>query len=160
MEARTEEITSIPKTFIKKNFTMAKEYGYNTVRFRAKQEGKPDSIISFEVYYLPTLNEYSRKAWAMDYTQLTRCWDIWAGRVFKCTGTVEAVLSYDPQVVVLDVSEDGSGQFLVIENLSNMSILESGGKFDFYADVSGAREEYMGKDYPYLIGRYANTAKD
>ncbi len=134
--------------------------GYNTVRFRAKQEGKPDSIISFDVYYLPTLNEYSRKAWAMDYTQLTRCWDIWAGRIFKCTGTVESVLSYDPQVVVLDVSEDGDGQFIIIENLSNMSILESGGRFDFYADVSGTREEYMGKVYPYLIGRYANAAED
>ena len=131
--------------------------GYNTVRFRAMQEGKQDSIISFEVYYLPTLNEYSRKAWAMDYTQLTRCWDIWAGRIFKCTGTVEAVLSYEPQVIVLDVSDDQSGKFLIIENLSGVSITESGGKYDFYADVSGTREEYMGKVYPLLTGRYASV---
>ncbi|MBQ2955319.1 MAG: zinc ribbon domain-containing protein [Clostridia bacterium] len=134
--------------------------GYNTVRFRAQQEGKQDSIISFEVYYLPTLNEYSRKAWAMDYTQLTRCWDIWAGRIFKCTGTVDAILSYDPQVIVLDVSKDNSGDFIVIENLSNLSITEVGGKFDFYADVSGMREEYMNRKYPYLIGRYASAAEE
>ena len=134
--------------------------GNNTVRFRAKEEGKADSVISFEVYYLPTLNEYSRKAWAMDYVQLTRCWDIWAGRIFKCTGTVEAVLSYDPQVLVLDVSKDGSGQFLVIENESNLSILETGDKYDFYADVSGMREEYMGRDYPLLTGRYANLTEE
>ncbi len=134
--------------------------GYNTVRFRAQKEGKQDSIISFEVYYLPTLNEYSRKAWKMDYVQLTRCWDIWAGRIFKCTGTVEAILSYDPQVIVLDVSKDQSGDFLVIENLSNKSITETGGKYDFYADVSGTREEYMNQDYPYLLGRYADPVED
>ena len=96
----------------------------------------------------------------MDYVQLTRCWDIWAGRIFKCTGTVEAVLSYDPQVLVLDVSKDGSGQFLVIENESNLSILETGDKYDFYADVSGMREEYMGRDYPLLTGRYANLTEE
>ena len=146
----------------KGNFSFVASFetiGYNTVRFRASQEGKQDSIISFDVYYLPTLNEYSRKAWAMDYTQLTRCWDIWAGRIFKCTGTVDAILSYDPQVIVLDVSKDQSGDFLIIENLSNLSITETGGKYDFYADVSGLRDEYMNKAYPYLIGRYASKAE-
>lgn len=134
--------------------------GYNDVTFRASQDGKQDSIISFKVYYLPTLNEYSRKAWSMDYKQLTQCWDIWKGRIFKCSGTVAAVLSTDPQqVLVLDVSSDGSGKYIVIENLSNLSITEPGGKFDFYADVSGTRKEYNGRNYPYLIGRYANAAE-
>ncbi len=135
------------------------QIGYNTVTLRAVQEGKKDSKISFQVYYIPTLNEYSRKAWAMDYTQLTRCWDIWMGRVFKCTGTVEAVLSAEPQVIVLDVSSDQMGEYIVIENLSGVSITEPGGKFTFYADVSGWREEYMGDEYPYLIGRYASVEK-
>ena len=134
--------------------------GYNTVTFRASQEGKEDSIISFQVYYLPTLNEYSRKAWAMDYKQLTQCWDIWAGRIFKCSGTVAAVLETEPQqILVLDVSSDGSGKYIVIENLSNLSVTEPGGKYDFYADVSGTRREYNGKNYPYLIGRYSNAAE-
>jgi len=134
--------------------------GYNNVTFRAQQDGKQDSIISFQVYYLPTLNEYSRKAWVMDYTQLRQCWDIWAGRIFKCSGTVEAVLSTEPQqVLVLDVSKDQSGDYIVIENLSNISVTEPGGKFDFYADVSGRREEYNGRNYPYLIGRYASAAQ-
>lgn len=134
--------------------------GYNNVTFRASQDGKQDSIISFKVYYLPTLNEYSRKAWVMDYKQLTQCWDIWAGRIFKCSGTVAAVLETDPQqILVLDVSSDGSGKYIVIENLSNLSITEPGGKFDFYADVSGARKEFNGRNYPYLIGRYANAAE-
>lgn len=129
--------------------------GYNTISLRAVQDGKAESKITFDVYYLPTLNEYSRKAWIMDYLQLTRCWDIWAGKVFKCTGTVEAVISVEPQVIVLDVSDDRSGDYIVIENLSGISITEPGGKFDFYADVSGTRREYMGKKYPYLIGRYS-----
>ena len=83
-----------------------------------------------------------------------------AGRIFKCSGTVAAVLSTEPQqVLVLDVSEDGSGKYIVIENLSNLSIIEPGGKFDFYADVSGTRKEFNGRNYPYLIGRYANAAE-
>ncbi len=130
--------------------------GDNGILIRAKKPGKTDALLYFEVYYLPTLNEYSRKAWAMDYTQLTKCWDIWAGRVFKCTGTVADVLSYDPQVIVLDVSKDGSGDYLVVENMSNVSITEAGGKYTFYADVSGQREEYMGRSYPYMNGRYAS----
>ena len=102
----------------------------------------------------------SRKAWAMDYKQLTQCWDIWAGRVFKCSGTVVAVLQTEPQqILVLDLSTDGSGKYLIIENLSNISITEPGGKFDFYADVSGTRKEYVGKKYPYMFGRYANAAE-
>lgn len=133
--------------------------GYNNISLRATQPGKADSQISFSVYYLPTLNEYSRKAWAMDYLQLTRCWDIWAGRIFKCTGTIEAVLSTEPQVIVMDVSSNGSGKYIVLENLSGISITEPGGKFDFYADVSGTRQEYNGKNYPYLYGRYSNKAE-
>jgi len=130
--------------------------GDNGVLIRAKKPGKQDSVLYFTVYYLPTLNEYSRRAWVMDYDQLIRCWDIWAGRVFKCTGTVAAVLSYEPQVVVLDVSKDGSGDYLVVENMSGTSITEPGGRYEFYADVSGERREYIGDPYPYMYGRYAS----
>ena len=144
------------------NFSFVAQFdhiGYNNVRFRAKEEGKRDSILSFDVYYLPTENEYSRKAWAMDYVQLCRCWDIWAGKIFKCEGTVEAVLAYDPQTIVLDVSQDGSGNFLILENLSGLSATEVGEKFIFYADVSGVREEYMGRDYPFLYARFAKRPR-
>lgn len=128
--------------------------GYNTVTIRARKTGFQDSVISFQVYYVPTLNEYSRSAWKMDYQQVLYCWDIWDGRVFLCRGDIVAVLSEEPNVVVIDVSDNGSGQYLVIENLSDEFIAEPGGRYTIFADISG-QAEYEGKTVTRLIGRYA-----
>ena len=129
-------------------------YGDNTVTLRASRAGSQDSVISFNVYYVPAINEYSRSAWKMDYQQVLYCWDIWDGRVFLCRGRIEAVLSEEPNVVVIDVSDANSGQFLVIENMSDLPITEAGGRYTIYADISG-QAEYEGKTYTRLVGRYA-----
>ena len=128
--------------------------GYNTVTIRAKKAGRQDSVISFQVYYVPTINEYSRSAWKMDYQQVLYCWDIWDGRIFLCRGDIVAVLSDEPNVVVIDVSDAGNGQYLVIENMSDVHIGEPGGRYTIYADISG-QAEYEGKTVTRLIGRYA-----
>jgi len=128
--------------------------GYNTITLRARKTGSPDSVISFDIYYVPTINEYSRNAWKMDYQQVLYCWDIWDGRIFLCRGDIVAVLSDDPNVVVIDVSDTGSGQYLVIENMSDLHIPEPGGRYTIYADISG-QAEYQGKTVTRLIGRYA-----
>ena len=60
--------------------------GDNVVRFRATRDGKSDAVISFTVNYLPSLAEYSAKAWAMDYPQLKSLFEQWNGRVFQCKG--------------------------------------------------------------------------
>ncbi|MBR3502946.1 MAG: hypothetical protein IKO07_01730 [Clostridia bacterium] len=132
------------------NFT---RFGDNTVTVRASKPGFRDSVIEFNVYYLPTLNEYSRAAWKMDYQQVLYCWDIWDGRIFLCRGRIEAVLSEEPNVVVIDVSENNSGQYLVIENQSDLPIDEAGGRYSIYADISG-QAEYQGRTVTRLIGRY------
>ena len=131
-----------------------KHFGDNTVTLRATRSGSRDSVIEFNVYYLPTLNEYSRSAWKMDYQQVLYCWDVWDGRVFLCRGRIEAVLSEEPNVVVIDVSDSNSGQYLVIENQSDLPILEPGERYSIYADISG-KAEYQGKTVTRLIGRYA-----
>ena len=128
--------------------------GYNAVTIRAQKEGLADSVLNFNVYYVPSLNEYSRKAWKMDYRQVIYCWDVWDGRIFTCRGEIVAVLSQNPNVVVIDVSEKGTGQYLVIENMSDLNITEPGGYYTIYADISG-RAEYEGKTVTRLIGRYA-----
>ena len=128
--------------------------GYNTVTIRASKPGFNDSVISFQVYYVPTLNEYSRSAWKMDYQQVLYCWDIWDGRVFMCRGDIVAVQSDEPNIVVIDVSDNGSGQYLVIENMSDIHIAEPGGRYTIFADISG-QAEYEGKTVTKLIGRYA-----
>ena len=129
-------------------------FGDNTVVVRASKPGSRDSVIEFNVYYLPALNEYSRAAWKMDYQQVLYCWDIWDGRIFLCRGRIEAVLSDDPNVVVIDVSENNSGQYLVIENQSDLHIGEPGERYAIYADISG-QAEFQGRTVTRLIGRYA-----
>ena len=129
-------------------------FGYNTVVLRAKKAGFKDSTISFDIYYVPTLNEYSRSAWKMDYQQVLYCWDIWDGRIFLCRGDIVAVLSNEPNIVVIDVSDMGTGQYLVIENMSDLHINEAGERYTIYADISG-QAEYEGNTYTRLIGRYA-----
>ena len=74
--------------------------------------------------------------------------------MFLCRGRIEAVLSEEPNVVVIDVSDANSGQFLVIENMSDLPITEAGGRYTIYADISG-QAEYEGKTYTRLVGRYA-----
>ncbi len=128
--------------------------GYNTVTIRASKPGKQDAVISFDIYYVPAINEYSRSAWKMDYQQVLYCWDVWDGRVFLCRGDIVAVLSDEPNIVVIDVSDLGSGQYLVIENMSDLHISEPGGRYTIYADISG-QAEYQGKTVTRLIGRYA-----
>ena len=129
-------------------------YGYNTVRLRATKEGKEDAEIAYDIYYCPTIGEYTRSAWAMDYRQLLYCWDIWEGKVFRCHGLITEVRSLEPNVVVIDVSETGTGQYLVIENCSDLPITEPGGIYTIYADVYG-QDEVDGQKVTRLYGRYA-----
>ena len=143
----------------KGNFSFAAlfdHYGDNAVTLRAAKAGSQDSVVSFNVYYVPSINEYSRKAWKMDYQNLLYCWQEWDGRVFTCRGTVVAIMDDDPDTLVIDVSDDGSGKYLVIKNMSDKKITETGGRYVIYADVSG-QGEYEGKTYTRLIGRYAES---
>ena len=129
-------------------------YGNNTVQLRAQKEGKEDAVVSFDIYYCPTIGEYTRNAWAMDYQQLLYCWDIWQGKVFRCHGIVTEVRSLEPNIVVIDVSENETGQVLVIENCSDLPITEPGGLYTIWADVYG-QDEVNGKKVTRLYGRYA-----
>ena len=133
--------------------------GNNTVTFRASQEGKTDSVVSVVVYYVPSLNTYSRSAWAMDYPALSQYYEIWNGRVFRCDGVIVDVWVEDEeQTMIMDVSEEeGQHQYLVLTNLSSIGTPEIGSKYTAWADVSG-HEFYADKDCPKLICRYMSLA--
>lgn len=134
--------------------------GDNVVRFRASEPGKADSVISLTINYLPTLDEYSRKAWAMDYTSLYRLFEQWMGRIFLCEGeVVDVIHDGDVQYVIMDVSTEGDPQLLVLENLSSIGTPSRGKEYSAYADVSG-RYMYDGHYYPMLKARYMDVKTD
>ena len=127
--------------------------GDNVVRFRATREGKQDAVISFTVDYLPSLAEYSAKAWAMDYPQLKSLFEQWNGRVFQCKGElIDSFTEGDTQYVVMDVGENDQ-QLVILENRSSMSSPTLGRRYVAYADVSG-QHMYKSNYSPMLVARY------
>lgn len=137
-------------------------YGKNTVRFRATMEGKADSVISLNITYKPTIDEYSRKAWKIEdnYTTLCELFEQWTGRIFKCTGeVVDVVYEDEVQYVIIDVGTDGTQQLLVLENQSSLGSPTRGKVYVAYADVSG-RHMYNTHYYPMLIARFLDLKTD
>lgn len=132
--------------------------GENVVRFRASKEGKQDAVISFTVDYLPSLAEYSAKAWAMDYSQLKLMYEQWNGRVFKCIGELVDVFTDDEKsYLVLDVGDETQQQLLILENRTSTTSPTLGRRYVAYADVSG-QHMYKSQYYPKLIARYLDLA--
>lgn len=138
-----------------------KQLGNNTVRFRATKEGREDAVISFSVYHIPSLPQYSAKAWKMDYDQLRLLFEQWTGRVFKCVGPiVDSFEENGTNYLVMDVGKDGQQQLIVLENMSGTKTPSIGPSYTAWADVSG-RYMYNSMYYPMLIARYLDlTASD
>lgn len=135
-------------------------YGKNTVRFRASMEGKADSVISLIITYKPTIDEYSRKAWKMDYSTLCELFEQWTGRIFKCEGeVVDIVYEDDVQYVIMDVGTEGVQQLVVLENQSSLGMPTRGKVYVAYADVTG-RHMYNTHYYPMLVARFMDLKTD
>ena len=129
-------------------------YGKNLVIFRASMEGKKDSVVSFYVDYLPAKAEYTRNAWQMDYTQLSRYYEQWHGRVFLCMGRI--VANYTDSGVtysVMNVGNDADVKLVALINESNMGQFLVGQEYALYADVEG-RLFYDNAYIPLLTARY------
>lgn len=133
--------------------------GDNKITITASEPGKESSVITHNIYYLPTEAEYSSKAWKMDYDALSNYYKGWIGRIFLCQGTVKEILpaptaepdstenSISNQLLLLDVGS-GKEQIVYIENYSSLNA-EVGKEYKMFADVAGIRD-----GYPYLIARY------
>lgn len=131
--------------------------GDNIVRFRATKDGKEDAVISFTVYYLPTLAEYSAGAWRMDYKQLRVLFEQWNGRVFQCKGEIVDVINENnASYIVMDVGDEEQ-QLVVLENLTSIKSPTLGRSYEAWADVNG-RYMYQANYYPLLKARYMDLA--
>ena len=134
--------------------------GDNVVRFRASMEGREDAVISFSVYYKPTLARYSAGAWAMDYEGLSKYYETWLTRVFLCKGSIVDVINDDDghQYMILNVNPGGDPQYLALQNDTTLTSPSMGPTYAAYADVAG-RYFYKDNYYPLLIARYMDLAK-
>ena len=106
-----------------------------------------------DVYYLPKPEEYTTKAWPLDaagYSELLSNISVRAekGQVYVVTGVVQYLVSEKPQMAVINTSEDGRSQPVLVHNYTKV-IWKPGTYYRIYAD---AYSTYDGM--PYLNARY------
>lgn len=128
--------------------------GYNTVTIEASYPGKKTSHVEYTIYYLPNVDEYTRKAWSLtkaaDYAELVGNISFRASRsqVYVAMGKIDHFISTDPQMAVVYCSEDGLSQPVLLENQTK-TVWKEGQYYRIYADVFGS---YNGM--PWLVARY------
>jgi len=127
--------------------------GYNTITIRSSYPGKKTSVVEHTVYYLPPASEYTVKAWPLSadgYSELLSNINVRAAKsqVYLVTGVVQYTVNEKPQRVVINTSEDGKSQPVLVENYTNTT-WNVGTYYRLYAD---AYSTYNGM--PWLNARY------
>lgn len=128
--------------------------GMNKVVIQATYPGKKTSLVEYEIYYLPSPDIYTRKAWSLtnsaDYAELMGNISFRAEntQIYVAIGTIDSFRSESPQLAVMYCSEDGTSQPVLLENQTK-TVWEKGKRYRIYADVYGT---YDGM--PWLIARY------
>ena len=127
--------------------------GNNTISIVASYPGKKPSQVDHVVYYCPPADEYTVKAWplsAESYSELLSNISVRSARsqVYVVKGIVQYEVSQKPQMVVINTSEDGKSQPVVVENCTKNK-WEIGKYCRIYADAAST---YSGM--PLLNGRY------
>lgn len=93
--------------------------GTNTIVIEATAAGCNPSIVEHDVYYVPVADVYTRKAWSMkdQYTDYLNNAEkrILNTQIYQCDGTIVEIVSKNPQMGVMELS-DGSGRKLLLTN--------------------------------------------
>jgi hypothetical protein len=130
--------------------------GNNVVSFSASYPGKKTSLVEHTVYYVPPASEYTVRAWPLSaegYSELLSNMAVRsaAGQVYVVTGVVQREVSDKPQMVVINTSEDGKGQPVLVQNYSRTH-WEVGSYYRLYADAYSTYNSM-----PWLNARYTYT---
>jgi hypothetical protein len=127
--------------------------GNNTISIEASYPGKKTSVVNHVVYYLPPASEYTVRAWPLSadgYSELLSNMSVRAARsqVYVVTGVVQSQESEKPQRVIINTSEDGKSQPVLLENYTKTKWVV-GTYYRIYADAFSL---YNGM--PWLNARY------
>lgn len=130
--------------------------GNNTISITATYPGKKPSTVEHTVYYVPPADEYTVKAWPLSaegYSELlsNTAYRASYGQVYVVTGIVQYTVSEKPQMVVINTSEDGKSQPVLVQNYSRTT-WEVGQYYRLYADAYSTYNSM-----PWLNARYTYT---
>ena len=112
------------------------------------------SVVNHVVYYLPPASEYTRKAWPLTadgYSELLSNIQVRIAnsQVYVIKGVVQYSVSEKPQMVVINTSEDGKSQPVLVQNYTKTT-WEVGHYYRIYADAFSTYNSM-----PWLNGRYS-----
>ena len=129
--------------------------GYNTITITASYPGKKTSKVEYTIYYVPSPDVYTTKAWPLnadaEYTELLNNIDYRASKtqVYLAVGTIAYFVSEEnPQMAVMYCSDDGTTRPVLLENQTKTT-WKVGEYYKIYCDAFGT---YNGM--PWLIARY------
>ena len=129
--------------------------GYNTITITASYPGKKTSKVDYTIYYVPSPDEYTTKAWPLnadrDYNELLNNITARADKsqVYLGVGTIAYFVSEQkPQLAVMYCSDDGKTRPVLLENQTKTT-WKVGQYYNIYCDAYGT---YNGM--PWLIARY------
>lgn len=130
--------------------------GTNTIRITASDGTHSPSTVEHEVYYVPIADVYTRKAWSMkdQYTDYLNNAEkrIANTQIYQCDGTITRIISNNPQMGVMELS-DGSGRTLLFTN-NTYDTWQEGSVYRIFGDAYGL---YDGA--PWLNARYSYIQK-
>ncbi len=128
--------------------------GDNMITITADYPGKKTTTVDHNVYYVPSIDEYSRKAWDIvgQYTDLMDNLDLRKKKtqIYVCIGKVVSIETTKPQRAFMECTSDASPNpvTVYIENSSRTN-WEEGQTYRLYADAFG-----MYDSKPWLVVRY------
>lgn len=126
--------------------------GQNTIVITADYEGRATTRVEHNVYYVPNIDVYSRKAWDIvtQYTDLMDNIDLRKAnsQIYVCKGVITSIETTKPQRAFMNVGTEESPLMIYVEN-SSKTTWEEGQSYRLYGDAYGAYNSC-----PWLIVRY------
>ena len=114
--------------------------GNNDVVIRASYEGRADSVITHTVYFMPTADVYTRRAWDLDsqYSDLINYMDLRKknGTIYVGTGVIKRIISTSPQMAIMDIGTETFEKLVLLEN-SSKTTWQLGVRYRIYGEAFG-----------------------
>lgn len=147
------DITHVDSTGEFSFYAVFERIGTNTITITADFPGKKQSLVNYNVYYVPPADKYTPKAWPMDsanYSELlaNNAMRVARTQIYVCNGTIEYILSDKPQLAVMNCSDGDKVLPVLLENNTKTTWVV-GKSYSIYADAYG-----MYNDMPRLAARY------
>jgi hypothetical protein len=152
------DITNIASDGTFSFFAVFDQIGSNEVTIQADIPGRKPSVLDFQVYYVPPVDEYTKKAWGLDTSDsgLYNYADILSNnaqrvkstQIYQCIGVITEIISTKPQLAIMNTGTEEKTQYVMLEN-STRTTWEVGNSYKIFADAFG-----MYNDMPRLVARY------